>query len=105
MFGSLEWSNSETHLLYVAEKKVPEAKSFFNSKSDDGKETTEAADFRVGAIRLLRYIVRRRLGVHVESYWFRQRQQRFLSSAAGSEFSGSSFESRCQRFAGCSVYD
>uniref|UniRef100_A0A3B3WX13 acylaminoacyl-peptidase n=1 Tax=Poecilia mexicana TaxID=48701 RepID=A0A3B3WX13_9TELE len=28
-FGSLVWSHSETHLLYVAEKKRPETKSFF----------------------------------------------------------------------------
>lgn len=28
-FGCLVWSHSETHLLYVAEKKRPEAESFF----------------------------------------------------------------------------
>ncbi|NXP70692.1 ACPH enzyme, partial [Ramphastos sulfuratus] len=31
-FGCLAWSHSETHLLYVAEKKRPKAKSFFQSK-------------------------------------------------------------------------
>uniref|UniRef100_A0A3Q2QYF9 Acylamino-acid-releasing enzyme n=1 Tax=Fundulus heteroclitus TaxID=8078 RepID=A0A3Q2QYF9_FUNHE len=31
-FGSLVWSHSETHLLYVAEKKRPEAKSFFEGE-------------------------------------------------------------------------
>ncbi|XP_038142271.1 acylamino-acid-releasing enzyme [Cyprinodon tularosa] len=34
-FGSLVWSHSETHLLYVAEKKRPEAKSFFQSELPD----------------------------------------------------------------------
>ncbi|NXW69641.1 ACPH enzyme, partial [Hirundo rustica] len=31
-FGCLAWSHSETHLLYVAEKKRPKAESFFQSK-------------------------------------------------------------------------
>ncbi|CAN9515559.1 unnamed protein product [Ophioblennius macclurei] len=31
-FGSLVWSHSETHLLYVAEKKRPKAESFFQSE-------------------------------------------------------------------------
>ncbi|XP_014862965.1 PREDICTED: acylamino-acid-releasing enzyme-like isoform X2 [Poecilia mexicana] len=31
-FGSLVWSHSETHLLYVAEKKRPETKSFFQTE-------------------------------------------------------------------------
>uniref|UniRef100_A0A3Q2PXR2 Acylamino-acid-releasing enzyme n=1 Tax=Fundulus heteroclitus TaxID=8078 RepID=A0A3Q2PXR2_FUNHE len=34
-FGSLVWSHSETHLLYVAEKKRPEAKSFFETELPD----------------------------------------------------------------------
>ncbi|XP_012731945.3 acylamino-acid-releasing enzyme [Fundulus heteroclitus] len=34
-FGSLVWSHSETHLLYVAEKKRPEAKSFFETEVPD----------------------------------------------------------------------
>ena len=32
-FGCLVWNHSETHLLYVAEKKVPESKSYFNRKA------------------------------------------------------------------------
>ncbi|CAJ1085082.1 acylamino-acid-releasing enzyme isoform X4 [Xyrichtys novacula] len=32
-FGSLVWSHSETHLLYVAEKKRPKTESFFQSGS------------------------------------------------------------------------
>ncbi|NWR80284.1 ACPH enzyme, partial [Centropus unirufus] len=32
-FGCLAWSHSETHLLYVAEKRRPKAESFFQSKA------------------------------------------------------------------------
>ncbi|KAF4070681.1 hypothetical protein AMELA_G00288290 [Ameiurus melas] len=32
-FGCLVWSHSETHLLYVAEKKRPKAESYFQSES------------------------------------------------------------------------
>jgi hypothetical protein len=32
-FGCLVWNHSETHLLYVAEKKVPESKSYFDRKA------------------------------------------------------------------------
>lgn len=32
-FGSFEWSLSEGHLLYMAEKKVPSSKSFFDPKA------------------------------------------------------------------------
>lgn len=32
-FGCLAWSHSETHLLYVAEKKRPKAESFFKPKA------------------------------------------------------------------------
>ncbi|NXP07255.1 ACPH enzyme, partial [Thinocorus orbignyianus] len=32
-FGCLAWTHSETHLLYVAEKKRPKAESFFQSKA------------------------------------------------------------------------
>uniref|UniRef100_A0A8C7Z749 Acylamino-acid-releasing enzyme n=1 Tax=Oryzias sinensis TaxID=183150 RepID=A0A8C7Z749_9TELE len=45
-FGCLVWSHSETHLLYVAEKKRPKAESFFQmvppelSSSIDEEETT-----------------------------------------------------------------
>ncbi|XP_054901935.1 acylamino-acid-releasing enzyme isoform X1 [Poeciliopsis prolifica] len=47
-FGSLVWSHSETHLLYVAEKKRPETKSFFQtelpelSSIEDEEETMRA---------------------------------------------------------------
>ncbi|KAF1645244.1 Acylamino-acid-releasing enzyme, partial [Eudyptes chrysocome] len=34
-FGCLAWSHSETHLLYVAEKKCPKAESFFQSKAPE----------------------------------------------------------------------
>ncbi|XP_023676839.2 acylamino-acid-releasing enzyme isoform X1 [Paramormyrops kingsleyae] len=34
-FGSLVWSHSETHLLYVAEKKRPKTESFFETKSPE----------------------------------------------------------------------
>ncbi|XP_060787677.1 acylamino-acid-releasing enzyme isoform X2 [Neoarius graeffei] len=33
-FGCLVWSHSETHLLYVAEKKRPKAESYFQSESE-----------------------------------------------------------------------
>ena len=32
-FGCFEWSHAETHLLYIAEKKRPKAKSFFDKKA------------------------------------------------------------------------
>ncbi|XP_067417331.1 acylamino-acid-releasing enzyme isoform X1 [Emydura macquarii macquarii] len=34
-FGCLAWSHSETHLLYVAERKRPKAESFFQSKAPE----------------------------------------------------------------------
>ena len=39
-FSCFEWSHSETHLLYVAEKKRPKAKSFFEkaAKKNGGEE-------------------------------------------------------------------
>jgi len=38
-FGCFEWSHSETHLLYVAEKKIPKSKSFFEKeKPEDSKK-------------------------------------------------------------------
>ena len=33
VFGCLEWSPSEKHLLYVAEKKEPDTKSYFDKKA------------------------------------------------------------------------
>ncbi|XP_032648180.1 acylamino-acid-releasing enzyme isoform X4 [Chelonoidis abingdonii] len=34
-FGCLSWSHSETHLLYVAERKRPKAESFFQSRDPE----------------------------------------------------------------------
>lgn len=34
-FGCLSWSHSETHLVYVAEKKRPKTESFFQTKALD----------------------------------------------------------------------
>ncbi|XP_065407526.1 acylamino-acid-releasing enzyme isoform X8 [Chrysemys picta bellii] len=34
-FGCLSWSHSETHLLYVAERKRPKAESFFQSRAPE----------------------------------------------------------------------
>uniref|UniRef100_A0A8C4M1S5 acylaminoacyl-peptidase n=1 Tax=Equus asinus asinus TaxID=83772 RepID=A0A8C4M1S5_EQUAS len=44
-FGCLSWSHSETHLLYVAEKKRPKAESFFQTKAlDIGGSDDEMGD-------------------------------------------------------------
>lgn len=32
-FGGFEWSHAETYVLYIAEKKRPKAKSFFDKKA------------------------------------------------------------------------
>ncbi|NXA23650.1 ACPH enzyme, partial [Ibidorhyncha struthersii] len=40
-FGCLAWSHSETHLLYVAEKKRPKAESFFQSKAPELSASNE----------------------------------------------------------------
>ncbi|NXT50342.1 ACPH enzyme, partial [Pluvianellus socialis] len=40
-FGCLAWSHSETHLLYVAEKKRPKAESFFQSKAPELSASSE----------------------------------------------------------------
>ncbi|NWQ93971.1 ACPH enzyme, partial [Burhinus bistriatus] len=40
-FGCLAWSHSETHLLYVAEKKRPKAESFFQSKAPELSTSNE----------------------------------------------------------------
>ncbi|NWZ59156.1 ACPH enzyme, partial [Haliaeetus albicilla] len=58
-FGCLAWSHSETHLLYVAEKKRPKAESFFQSKApelgasdeDTGHPKKEDAPLKVGSPR------------------------------------------------------
>ncbi|KAK3579079.1 hypothetical protein CHS0354_029939 [Potamilus streckersoni] len=43
-FGSVEWSHSEGHLLYVAELKYPKAISFFEKKHADVKEDETKKD-------------------------------------------------------------
>ncbi|NXV94417.1 ACPH enzyme, partial [Calonectris borealis] len=56
-FGCLAWSHSETHLLYVAEKKRPKAESFFQSKApelgpsdeDAGRPGKDDAPLKVGS--------------------------------------------------------
>ncbi|XP_069822608.1 acylamino-acid-releasing enzyme [Dendropsophus ebraccatus] len=45
-FGCLSWSHSETHLLYIAEKKRPKTKSFFDT--GDTAVTTEEEEDGVG---------------------------------------------------------
>ncbi|NXL47271.1 ACPH enzyme, partial [Podilymbus podiceps] len=56
VFGCLAWSHSETHLLYVAEKKRPKAESFFQSKApklgtseDTGHPDKECVPLKVGS--------------------------------------------------------
>uniref|UniRef100_A0A665V080 acylaminoacyl-peptidase n=1 Tax=Echeneis naucrates TaxID=173247 RepID=A0A665V080_ECHNA len=48
-FGCLVWSHSETHLLYVAERKRPKAESFFQTitaeKKDGGEQFVFAEDW------------------------------------------------------------
>uniref|UniRef100_A0A4W6F0F4 Acylamino-acid-releasing enzyme n=1 Tax=Lates calcarifer TaxID=8187 RepID=A0A4W6F0F4_LATCA len=43
-FGCLVWSHSETHLLYVAERKIPKAESFFQLSSIGDEEETLRVD-------------------------------------------------------------
>ncbi|XP_060930308.1 acylamino-acid-releasing enzyme-like [Limanda limanda] len=43
-FGCLVWSHSETHLLYVAEKKRPKAESFFQTVSPDLSSTGDEVE-------------------------------------------------------------
>ncbi|XP_073414992.1 acylamino-acid-releasing enzyme-like [Dendrobates tinctorius] len=43
-FGSLSWSHSETHLLYIAEKKRPKTKSFFDAKNHAAEEEEDGAE-------------------------------------------------------------
>ncbi|XP_030061177.1 acylamino-acid-releasing enzyme isoform X2 [Microcaecilia unicolor] len=53
-FGCLQWSHSETHLLYIAERKRPKTESFFQSKApelsssiteEEEEEEEEPGDF------------------------------------------------------------
>ncbi|XP_061473804.1 acylamino-acid-releasing enzyme isoform X2 [Rhineura floridana] len=52
-FGCLAWSHSETHLLYVAEKKRPKAESFFKPKAPElsSEEELTKSDRRDKAIK------------------------------------------------------
>ena len=38
VFGSFSWSLSERYLLYVAEKKIAKAKSYFSEASSESTE-------------------------------------------------------------------
>jgi len=44
-FGALEWSHAETHLLYIAERKVPKTKTSYFARKVEGKDGDEAAKF------------------------------------------------------------
>uniref|UniRef100_A0A669CN39 Acylamino-acid-releasing enzyme n=1 Tax=Oreochromis niloticus TaxID=8128 RepID=A0A669CN39_ORENI len=44
-FGCLVWSHSETHLLYVAERKRPTAESFFQTLTAEKKEAVKGEQF------------------------------------------------------------
>lgn len=54
-FGCLSWSHSETHLLYVAEKKRPKTESFFQTKaldvSDDDMAEPKKPDQAIKVLR------------------------------------------------------
>nr|XP_060621741.1 acylamino-acid-releasing enzyme [Anolis sagrei ordinatus] len=52
-FGCLSWSHSETHLLYVAEKKRPKAESFFKPKAPEmsNEEELTKAERRDKAVK------------------------------------------------------
>lgn len=58
-FGCLSWSHSETHLLYVAEKKRPKAESFFQTKaldisgSDDEMVRPKKPDEAIKVLRVM----------------------------------------------------
>jgi acylaminoacyl-peptidase len=41
-FGSLEWNSAETHLLYVAERKKPKSKSYFDTNPRCDSESEES---------------------------------------------------------------
>lgn len=62
-FGSLEWSHSETHLLYVAERKVPKTKSYFDEKPETGsgsapeiEKVTSSVDLCCSSVILISFI-------------------------------------------------
>ena len=43
-FGSLQWSQCEEYLLYIAEKKKPKTAGFFDAKSSVEKDKGDNAD-------------------------------------------------------------
>ena len=47
-FGSFEWSSSDGHICYVAEKKQPKTASFFGKKSDS-EETKKDEPIKVNS--------------------------------------------------------
>lgn len=55
----MSWSHSETHLLYVAEKKRPKAESFFQTKaldvtgSDDEMARTKKPDQAIKVLMVM----------------------------------------------------
>ena len=51
-FSCFEWSHSETHLLYVAEKKRPKVKSFFDKKPTDESAKLKETEVKVKILRL-----------------------------------------------------
>ena len=40
-FGSFEWSSSDGHIVYIAEKKQPKTCSYFSRKSEKLEEDTK----------------------------------------------------------------
>lgn len=50
-FGCFRWSHSDTHLLYVAEKKKPKFKSYFEKRAATEKESD------VKRVRMLRCLL------------------------------------------------
>ena len=46
-FGSLQWSNHESHILYVAERKKTTAKSYFDKKAAQEIESGKTDIVRV----------------------------------------------------------
>ena len=46
LFGCLVWSPDATHLAYIAEKKVPASKSFFDYVKKETEETVRGEEYR-----------------------------------------------------------
>ncbi|KAM5148347.1 acylamino-acid-releasing enzyme [Mantella aurantiaca] len=49
-FGCLSWSHSESHLLYIAEKKRPKTKSFFEASAGDLPASADEDDDGTGKV-------------------------------------------------------